>query len=130
LGKETNQGGFMNSEIFKEVAKQCDIYPFLKPMDIKPVKGVGRYCRLQPTAIYYELAYYNSPDMISIELHIEKNNMGKKDYEKKKEKVELLQKSLKYAIVAQTLPISLSSRIGKANKTEEEHKPRRSYVRF
>jgi hypothetical protein len=87
----------MSDEILKEIAERCSIYPSFKQMKIEATKG-GAYCYFQPTAIHYELAHYNSADMMSIELHIEKNDMGKNDYEKgdKKDKIDLLQKLLKY----------------------------------
>jgi hypothetical protein len=85
----------MSEEILKEIAKRCSTYPFFRQMKIKNPKG-GAYCYFQPTAVHYELGQYDT--YMRIELHIEKNDMGKEDYKRggKKEKIDLLQELLEY----------------------------------
>jgi hypothetical protein len=77
------------SELFKKIAKE---FP---KSEVSLYKGKLGFCRLQKTAIHYELQHYSLVSMIGIELHIEKeNDYEKKDYEVKK--AEVLQKYLKY----------------------------------
>jgi hypothetical protein len=86
-----------HGNIFDEIAEECRKKElFLKSEKIALSKSKSKYCRLQRTAVHYELQDYNLVGMIGIEIHIEKVSYAKKDYEAKKEKVELLQKYLKY----------------------------------
>ncbi|MDR2595172.1 MAG: hypothetical protein LBC87_10435 [Fibromonadaceae bacterium] len=85
-------------KIFNEIAEECrEKEIFSNSEEIKPNKKKPRFCRLQRTSIHYELQHYDLAGMVGIEIHIEKKSYGEKnDYSAKKEKVELLQRYLKY----------------------------------
>ncbi|MDR2556040.1 MAG: hypothetical protein LBC64_11535 [Fibromonadaceae bacterium] len=89
-----------HEETFRKIAEECEKKfhkPKRVPEGVMKYKDKLGYCRFQKTAIHYELQHYASANMIGIEVHIEKESYdGKNDYEIKKEKVELLQKYLKY----------------------------------
>jgi hypothetical protein len=98
MGKEKKKMNNNNqTSLFNEIVEECrKNKAFPNSMKVCEYENV-LFCRLQLTAIHYELQHYASANMIGIEIHIEnKKEEEKKNYEAKKEKIELLQNHLKY----------------------------------
>jgi hypothetical protein len=105
MGKEKKKMNNNNqTSLFNEIAEECrKNKAFPNSMEIGEYENV-LFCRLQRTAIHYELQYYTLANMIGIEIHIEnKKDKEKKDYKKKEKQIKLLQKYLKYFIDVKVL---------------------------